>query len=287
MNTLTLESTTHSVISADGTTIGYRQMGSGPALILVHGGMQASQNFRKLSEALADIFTVYVVDRRGRGMSGSYGDGYSLSKDVEDIQALVNKTDARFIFGLSSGAIITLQTALMTPSVQKVAIYEPPFPVNDQDAPDKWIDGYERNLAKGDLAGVLVSILKGTDDSPMTLIPSFILVPMLKMGINDNTQNGEAGDIPFKDLIPTMHYDGLLVREMRGKLEQYRGVQAEVLLMSGSRSRSFLKAPLRYLSAILPHSKRIEFTGVGHTIADNDGKPEMVAAELKRFFSEG
>ena len=28
-----------SVISADGTTIGYRQIGSGPGLVLLHGAM--------------------------------------------------------------------------------------------------------------------------------------------------------------------------------------------------------------------------------------------------------
>ncbi|MEU1641010.1 alpha/beta hydrolase, partial [Nonomuraea sp. NPDC005701] len=58
------------VRSADGTTIGYRRSGRGPGLILVHGGMQASQHFTKLAAALSTEFTVYVPDRRGRGLSG-------------------------------------------------------------------------------------------------------------------------------------------------------------------------------------------------------------------------
>jgi len=62
------------VVSRDGTTIGYRQMGSGPGLVLVHGGMQASQNLMKLATALAAEFTVCVLDRRGRGLSGPFGD---------------------------------------------------------------------------------------------------------------------------------------------------------------------------------------------------------------------
>src|SRR5215468_4744406 len=99
-------STTGSVISADGTTIGYRQYGHGPGLILVHGGMQASQNFTRLAEALADSFTVYVPDRRGRGMSGPHGEHYNLSKEVEDMAAIIEQTDTHNIFGLSSGAIV-------------------------------------------------------------------------------------------------------------------------------------------------------------------------------------
>src|SRR2546428_603581 len=119
--------TTSTVTSKDGTTIGYRQMGQGPGLILVHGGMQASQNLMKLATALADAYTVYVPDRRGRGLSGPYGDNYNIQKAVEDIQALLNKTEAHNVFGLSAGAIISLQSALILPNIRKLAIYEPPF----------------------------------------------------------------------------------------------------------------------------------------------------------------
>jgi len=248
--------------------------------------MQASQNFVKLAEALADTFTVYVVDRRGRGMSGTYGDHYSLNKDVEDIQALVNKTGAYYIFGLSSGAIITLQSALMTPALQRVVLYEPPLPVNEHDAPDTWVPRFEQDIARGNLAAAMVSVMKGTDDSPMTLIPRILLTQMFKLGINDDATETKAGDVSIKALIPTMHYDAQIVQELRGKLERYKDVQADVLLLGGTRSRSFLKKALDYLSTTLPHSKRVEFPGVGHLVADNDGKPEMVAEELKRFFCQ-
>ena len=55
--------------SADGTAIGYRQLGDGPGLILVHGGLQASQNLLSLASALSGRFTVYIPDWRGRGIS--------------------------------------------------------------------------------------------------------------------------------------------------------------------------------------------------------------------------
>jgi pimeloyl-ACP methyl ester carboxylesterase len=61
--------TTDFVTSKDGTKIGYRQLGSGPGLIIVHGGMQASQDFMALGDLLADDFSVYIPDRRARGLS--------------------------------------------------------------------------------------------------------------------------------------------------------------------------------------------------------------------------
>ena len=62
-----------SVRSNDGTAIGYYDLGQGPGLILVHGAGQSSENLRTLARELSDAFTVYVPDRRGRGMTGPYG----------------------------------------------------------------------------------------------------------------------------------------------------------------------------------------------------------------------
>ena len=59
--------TTGSIVSADGTRIGYRRLGQGPSVILLHGGVNASQHMMKLGRALADAFMVYLPDRRGRG----------------------------------------------------------------------------------------------------------------------------------------------------------------------------------------------------------------------------
>src|SRR5262249_58229191 len=106
--------------------------GSGAGLILVHGGMMGSQNFMKLGQALSDTFTVSIPDRRGRGLSGSHGN-YSLEREAEDMSAVVGITGAANIFGLSSGAIVALQTALNEPAIKNVVLYEPPIPVDGYD----------------------------------------------------------------------------------------------------------------------------------------------------------
>src|SRR5262245_29256535 len=93
--------TTGSVTSKDGSPISYRQLGNGPGLVLIHGGLQASQNLMALAVALSDAFTLYLPDRRGRGKSGSCGPAHGIRTECEDIEALVRKTGARRIFGLS------------------------------------------------------------------------------------------------------------------------------------------------------------------------------------------
>src|ERR1700719_3138221 len=83
---------TGSVTSKDGTTISYRQLGHGPGVVLLHGAMESAQSHMQLAEALADTFTVYLPDRRGRGLSGPYPAGYSVQTDMEDMDALLAKT---------------------------------------------------------------------------------------------------------------------------------------------------------------------------------------------------
>ena len=91
INNIRQNYTTGSVTSKDGTTIGYRQLGTGPGIILLHGGASASQSYSKLGAALSDAFTVYIPDRRGRGLSGPFGDNYGMQKEVEDVDALIDR----------------------------------------------------------------------------------------------------------------------------------------------------------------------------------------------------
>jgi len=273
------------VTSLDGTTIGYRQFGRGPGLILVHGAMMSSQNFSKLAMALADAFSVYVPDRRGRGLSGPHGNHYGLNRECEDIRALVDKTGAQNIFGLSSGAIVALQSAFVLSSIHKVALYEPPFSVNGFSSID-WVPRFEAELARNELAAAMVTAIRGTGDSSfLNLLPRFVLVSFMKLAIaTDESEIREKYDVPMKALIPTLHFDPQLVMEMQGKLERFKNLQTEVLLLGGSQSQKYLRAALDTLGALLPHCRRVEFPGLGHLASENGGQPQRVAQELRRFF---
>jgi hypothetical protein len=81
-----------------------------------------------------------------------------------------------------------------------------------------------------------------------------------------------------------MHYDAQLVRETTGQIERFRSLWGRVLLLGGSRSQPYLKAALDALQGILPDARRMEFPGVGHLAAENNGQPERVADELRAFF---
>ncbi|TCO55855.1 alpha/beta fold hydrolase [Actinocrispum wychmicini] len=274
---------TGSVSSADGTVIGYRQLGSGPAVLLVHGGMQAAQHFMKLADALSAEFTVYVPDRRGRGLSGPHGDDYGVMREVEDLQALVAATGAARIFGLSTGALVTLRTALATPSLDAVALYEPPLSVNGS-APMGWVPRYDREVARGRLAAALVTGLKGLEVEPVLgRFPRFMLVPFMALGARLQG-DGSGDDVPIPALIPTQHFDMRLVAEMAETARDYASLGSRVLLLGGTKSPAYLGVALDELSATIPHTQRITFPGLGHSGPDDDGDPRRVAEAVRDFF---
>ena len=146
--------TTHAASARDGTTIGYRQLGQGPGIVVLHGSMSSGYYHLELAEALCDAFTVYLPDRRGRGLSGAYQDGDGLQQEVEDLEAVLDRTGARNVFGVSVGAVIALQAALVLPAISKLALYEPLL-LPDAATASAMMTRYDQQMAAGKVTAAL------------------------------------------------------------------------------------------------------------------------------------
>ncbi len=120
------------VTSSDGTSIAYERLGAGPAVILV----DAAGNFRgfspmpQLAEALAQNFTTFTYDRRGKGASTDTLP-YAVDREIDDLQALINVAGGpAFVHGFSSGAILALLAAERGIGIRKLSLLEPPLRVD-------------------------------------------------------------------------------------------------------------------------------------------------------------
>jgi pimeloyl-ACP methyl ester carboxylesterase len=284
--------TSGSVRSKDGTSIGYLQVGHGQGVVLVQGAMGTALNFVQLAEALADKFTVYVPDRRGRGLSPlPYSKDYTILKDIEDLEALFTKTGAHYIFGLSSGAIISLHAALSLPCIQKAAIYEPPLFVDG--LPKPLLTRYEQEMNEGKQSAALLTAMQATQMGPafFKFIPHWLLEGLANRMMTQEDKQATSETVTMSKLAPTLRYDFHLVSEMNGKYENFRTICAEVLLLGGDKSPAFLKADLDALEKVLPHATRLSFHGLGHSAAWNydkqrnpGGRPVQVAETIGEFF---
>ena len=119
------------VTSKDGTSIAYKRQGAGPAVILVGGGLDDGSKNAPLVPELAEHFTVYNYARRGRGDSGDT-QPYALDRETEDIDALIAEAGgSAHLYGVSSGGALALEAAAAGLAIDKIAVYDVPYPVAD------------------------------------------------------------------------------------------------------------------------------------------------------------
>jgi pimeloyl-ACP methyl ester carboxylesterase len=74
-----------------------------------------------------------------------------VDRECADLSALLSKTGARDVLGLSSGALIVLWAALSNPSIRRVVLYEPSFPIADLSRVD-WAPRFDEEIARWELA---------------------------------------------------------------------------------------------------------------------------------------
>jgi len=116
------------VVSADATTIGYESVGSGPPLVLVHGATADRTRWAPVVARLAERYTVHLVDRRGRGLSTAEADRYDVRREGEDVAAVVAAVGPDvYLYGHSYGALCSLEAAMISDAIGRLALYEPPM----------------------------------------------------------------------------------------------------------------------------------------------------------------
>jgi pimeloyl-ACP methyl ester carboxylesterase len=114
-------------ISADGTVIAYDRLGDGPAVVLVSGDSGDRVSNAPLAALLAEHFTVYNYDRRGRGDSGN-AEACELEREFEDLDAILAVAGgSAHLYGTASGAALALLATAAGRPVNQLAVCEPPY----------------------------------------------------------------------------------------------------------------------------------------------------------------
>lgn len=279
---------TGTVLSADGTAISHRVVGEGGTpVVLVHGGIQAAQSFRRLADMLSTRYTVYIPERRGRRPDAPVGQNYGLAREGEDLEALLRGVQARRVFGLSSGAVIALYTAIQYGGIDKLAVYEPPLTI-DNAKPAAWLPKFEHTLASSGPAAGVAAVLQGTGDrSPLMRLPTWALTSLARIVLAVDAKTHAPEDIALRDLVPTMLLDGIVTQQsvalVNPRIDELR---AQVLLLGGQKSAYQLHLGLDALNSRLSNAKRVELKRTGHIAADNRGVPQQVARLLDDFWAD-
>lgn len=261
------------VTSKDGTTIDYEKSGSGPAIVLVYGasGTRAYPSWTDLANALAANFTVYNYDRRGRVRSGDTAP-YAVQREVEDIEALIDDAGGTaFLYGVSSGAVLALEAASNLPDkVTRLAMYEPPFIVDDSHPPlpTDYVERLDAAIAASDRSKALEIFFTDALGVPAEYVAGM---------------KAEPWWAETEAVAHTIAYDGRIMgTTMSGKpLPEGKWASATMptLVMAGGNSEPFFHSGAAAIATGLPSARHETLAG-----QDHDVKATVLAPVLGTFF---
>ena len=149
------------VTSKDSIPIAYERCGEGLPLVLVHGAAADHTRWTPILQDLEKYFTVYAVERRGRGQSGD-AELYTLEHEYEDVVAVVDSIPAPGnLLGHSFGALCSLEASLKTSNLRRLILYEPPLSIGvKRNYPSNAVDRMNSHLYVGDREKALLIFLQ-------------------------------------------------------------------------------------------------------------------------------
>jgi pimeloyl-ACP methyl ester carboxylesterase len=268
----------NTVSSHDGTTIGYRSVGKGPGILIIHGALSDSEDYTQLANNLAQYFSVHIMDRRGRGMSGAQGKNYGINKELEDVQAVRNETNANFIVGHSYGGLVALEVARQERTVEKLALYEPGVFIDPQQW--QWLSDYEVAIKRKDYREAFAHFVRGIGHTPqLTKLPKWYVKFILKIMIR-----GQHWDKKVS-MLPENLNEHREVQRLSGTYGNYRSLEVDTLLMVGGKSSPFIKQMIQELGRTISECRTLTIPNTDHFGLDNDHCPKDVANHLRSFFA--
>jgi pimeloyl-ACP methyl ester carboxylesterase len=257
------------VRSADGTTIAFDRLGNGPAIVLVGGAFsyRAFSKMVELAELLATRFTVINYDRRGRGDSDDTAP-YAVAREIEDLEALIDVAGgSASVWGWSSGGVLALRAAASGLGIEKVAVYEPPFIVNDSGRiPPKDFAAKLSELTASDRRGDAVKyyMTRGMG-IPRTFVTMMRFTPFWSK---------------LKATALTLPYDWAVLGDtMEGRplsATEWESVTAPTLVMAGEKSPVQLRDAADALASVLPNARHRVLAGQSHNVSMKALAPELI-----------
>lgn len=260
--------------SFDGTAIGYRHLGSGPPVVMVHGSGGGLHSWEPVAEHLADHFELWTPARRGYAPSGPGRSPKRFTDEVQDLEALIAKIGCPVhLVGMSYGATVALHAATAGLPVRSLVLWEPPlYAAGEELAPV--LGEFEELTANGERRRADRLLAEKVARVPAALLD------LMDAGEStddesDNAPDNEPDETPgWRRDLESMAADSVDV-------ERWSAVTVPTLLMRGADTWQPMPETLDRLAAALPHVTCTTFPGQMHFAPSV--VPEAVAAEIARF----
>ena len=257
------------VTSKDGTSIAYERGGTGSPLLLVHGTTASHTRWLPVLPALESSYTVYAMDRRGRGASGD-APTYDVDREFEDVAALVDAVaeleGARVnVLGHSFGGLCAMEAALRTNNIKRLIVYEG-APTGVMLTPPELIVRMQAQVEQGDSDGAVQTMLREVVRVPEEQLKLMRSLPAWQARV------AAAHTIP-RELQATNDY--------RMLAERMGAVRVPTLLLLGEESPSVFRTSTEAARDAIPDVRLVVLQGQQHVAMDT--APDLFVREVRQF----
>lgn len=160
------------VSSPDGTEIACWVTGGGAPMVLVHGATADHARWTPLLPFLEPRYTVFAMDRRGRGGSGD-APTYDIETEYADVAAVVDAAAQEcgspvVLYGHSYGGLCSFGAAALTENLRAMILYEgwPPVDVAKWESPEGLEDRMEKLVEEGHREEALETLMRDVVQMP-------------------------------------------------------------------------------------------------------------------------
>jgi pimeloyl-ACP methyl ester carboxylesterase len=236
------------VLSKDGVEISVQKVGSGPALLLIHGALlNGPISWGLVLPKLAERFTVYAMDRRGRAPSGDAKE-YSISNEADDIAAVADAIAGPVVvLAHSYGGLAALEALDRLKTVSHLILYEPAFALHPGDPA---------------IAAKLDRALEANDREE--LVTRFLLdqirVPEDQLG---GMKSSPIWPVVLQ-ISPTLPRETRTVNTYNASRERFANWKAPTTVLLGSVTTGMLKDAAFFVHDAIPGSRLVILEGHGH-----------------------
>ena len=255
------------VTTEGGTPLAYWRSGKGSPLVLVHGTAADHSRWGPVLPALEERFTVYAIDRRGRGGSGD-SDDYAVAQEFEDVAAVVDSFGEPVnLLGHSYGGLVALEAALLTRNVRKLVLYDPGIEVGGEEIyAHEVVERMDALLGRGDRDGVVETTMREVAGLTPEVVEYMRAQPIWQARV-------EAAHTIPREL--------RAVKAYRLDPERFENLGTPTLVLAGGDSPAALRKAAEAVDEALPDSRIVVMDGQGHSAMDTG--TDLFTAEVLRF----
>lgn len=256
-------------VEVGGLRVAYERAGAGPSVVLLHGGVSDSREWRCQIDGLSDEFTVVAWDAPGCGRSADPPETFSLSDYADCLAGLLDSIEVgpSHVVGLSFGAGLALELSRRHRRILRTLVLASAYA--------GWAGSLPPAVAEQRLEQVLRDAALPRDEVVQRWLPGLL------------TESASPDVVhEIAAIVSDFHPDGMVTMARAFAQADLRDVLPSVdvptLLLYGDQDVRAPSPVARQLHAAIRHSTLVMLEGVGHQ--SNMETPERFTHELRQFW---